>query len=271
MKYLIIPAVLVTVLLSFSLLYVDNSPLVDSLRRFPVHLGEAGINVQTNTGHTFNTLTENGSNGIMLSKNRVLDGGDDDSTIRMEIWRHPIGRHFVSVTSYRASGNSRGSREVPFNGNQQPAAMSSHNYLLSSLCSDPLCTQFLSEKDLANFTACKKRTETAFSKMLARQKIEQVDSFSPVSHKTTRFSHGLLQASGECRFMNGSGRSPVGLVSFPGSGNTWVRGLLQKATTICTGESHTLVLQEVPFKYCVPRYQHWYFLCEVLRQSIILH
>jgi hypothetical protein len=27
----------------------------------------------------------------------------------------------------------------------------------------------------------------------------------------------------------------VGLVSFPGSGNTWVRGLLQKVTGICTG------------------------------------
>ena len=28
----------------------------------------------------------------------------------------------------------------------------------------------------------------------------------------------------------------VGLVSFPGSGNTWVRHLLQLATGICTGE-----------------------------------
>lgn len=27
----------------------------------------------------------------------------------------------------------------------------------------------------------------------------------------------------------------VGLVSYPGSGNTWVRGLLQKVTGICTG------------------------------------
>ena len=31
------------------------------------------------------------------------------------------------------------------------------------------------------------------------------------------------------------GRVPVALVSTPGSGNTWVRGLLEMATGICTG------------------------------------
>ena len=40
---------------------------------------------------------------------------------------------------------------------------------------------------------------------------------------------------GACRFMNGYGRLPVALASFPGSGNTWVRGLLEKITGICTG------------------------------------
>ena len=38
-----------------------------------------------------------------------------------------------------------------------------------------------------------------------------------------------------CKFMKGPSRDPVGLVSVPGSGNTWVRGLLEKATGICTG------------------------------------
>lgn len=41
--------------------------------------------------------------------------------------------------------------------------------------------------------------------------------------------------SGTCRFMNGTNRDIVGLVSFPGSGNTWVRGLIQTVTGICTG------------------------------------
>ena len=44
-------------------------------------------------------------------------------------------------------------------------------------------------------------------------------------------------APGECHFMNGTKRAAVAVVSFPGSGNTWVRGLLQQATGVCTGRS----------------------------------
>ena len=40
---------------------------------------------------------------------------------------------------------------------------------------------------------------------------------------------------GPCHFINGSRRAPVALASFPGSGNTWVRGLLEMATGVCTG------------------------------------
>ena len=39
----------------------------------------------------------------------------------------------------------------------------------------------------------------------------------------------------ECQFMNRTNRLSVPLVSLPGSGNTWTRGLLEKATGICTG------------------------------------
>ena len=38
-----------------------------------------------------------------------------------------------------------------------------------------------------------------------------------------------------CKFRDGQQHLPVALVSVPGSGNTWVRGLLEKATGICTG------------------------------------
>ncbi len=41
--------------------------------------------------------------------------------------------------------------------------------------------------------------------------------------------------SGKCHFMNGKFRAPVALASPSGSGNTWVRGLLEQATGICTG------------------------------------
>ena len=46
---------------------------------------------------------------------------------------------------------------------------------------------------------------------------------------------------GKCHFMNGTNRAAVALVSFPGSGNTWVRGLLEQATGVCTGRSVCLV------------------------------
>ena len=42
--------------------------------------------------------------------------------------------------------------------------------------------------------------------------------------------------SSKCCFMDGSKRAAVALVSHPGSGNTWIRGLLEKATGVCTGK-----------------------------------
>lgn len=39
----------------------------------------------------------------------------------------------------------------------------------------------------------------------------------------------------DCLFLHTTHRQPIGLASFPGSGNTWVRGLLQKVTGYCTG------------------------------------
>ena len=44
----------------------------------------------------------------------------------------------------------------------------------------------------------------------------------------------------KCRFMNGTHRAAVALASCPGSGNTWVRGLLEQATGICTGECYSV-------------------------------
>ena len=42
--------------------------------------------------------------------------------------------------------------------------------------------------------------------------------------------------TGPCHFINGTRRAAVALASFPGSGNTWVRGLLEKTTGVCTGK-----------------------------------
>lgn len=71
-------------------------------------------------------------------------------------------------------------------------------------CADPLCYEYLSSEDQKSFAYCLKRSS-------------------------------LKKETATCRFMNGTGRPPVALASFPGSGNTWVRGLLQRATGVCTG------------------------------------
>ena len=39
----------------------------------------------------------------------------------------------------------------------------------------------------------------------------------------------------KCRFVERTGRNTVALVSLPGSGNTWVRGILETTTGICSG------------------------------------
>ena len=63
---------------------------------------------------------------------------------------------------------------------------------------------------------------------------------------------------GECRFMKGEGRAAVALASLPGSGNTWVRGLLEKATGICTGECLIIIMtvgmgfiMNLPMQLCI--------------------
>ena len=55
-------------------------------------------------------------------------------------------------------------------------------------------------------------------------------------NRVRRVEHimGLIKNS-DCSFLPEAGRAPVALASGEGSGNTWTRGLLEKATGICTG------------------------------------
>ena len=77
-------------------------------------------------------------------------------------------------------------------------------------CQDSLCYEFLTQTtERETFSACLQKTKV---------------------------HAGAHMVNGSCHFMNGTGRPAVALASFPGSGNTWVRGLLEKATGVCTGE-----------------------------------
>ena len=78
--------------------------------------------------------------------------------------------------------------------------------LLDEDCKDDMCMQFLSQNDRDAFDLCTARSQVK----------------PHLGNKS-------------CHFMNPAFRDPVALVSYPGSGNTWVRGLLERATGICTG------------------------------------
>ena len=92
---------------------------------------------------------------------------------------------------------------------QLNAKLVSPTATLPPQCSDPLCTQYLVPYGWSEFNKCYQHS--------------------------MRKSHQKLPLLNKCRFMNGTNRAPVALASLPGSGNTWVRGLLEQATGICTG------------------------------------
>ena len=63
----------------------------------------------------------------------------------------------------------------------------------------------------------------------------------------------------KCNFMDGSRRRPVALASAEGSGNTWIRGLLEKATGTCTG-----------FLYCDFMMRKEGFIGEMIKSGSVL-
>ena len=72
-------------------------------------------------------------------------------------------------------------------------------------CRNAYCSEFLSKVDSVRFKYCSNITTGQFDQIT------------------------------QCNFINQTNRRPVALVSFPGSGNTWVRGLIHASTGICTG------------------------------------
>ena len=80
-----------------------------------------------------------------------------------------------------------------------------------SKCNDKYCLEYLSQRERHAFEECTQRTAAAKDRL------------------------GNIQSDDTCHFQNGTNRHPVALASFPGSGNTWMRGILQKITGICTG------------------------------------
>lgn len=83
-------------------------------------------------------------------------------------------------------------------------------------CRKPHCAEFLSRAD----------------------EIRQRSCYNEIAKNHRGVPPKQLQSmvlENDCNFMNGGKRDPVALASAEGSGNTWIRGLLEKVTGICTG------------------------------------
>ena len=110
-----------------------------------------------------------------------------------------------SVDDSTSTGSTSGKQSS--NHHHKKPLLHGSSLLPQPVCSDPLCTEFLSTEDKNRFNSCVQKVE----------------------------SHKGHPEEGHCRFMPQTHRAPVALASFPGSGNTWLRGLLETATGICTG------------------------------------
>ena len=110
----------------------------------------------------------------------------------------------VTDLSVEPSSSSPGHKQIPESAAAMLQFLQVHN------CTEPHCMDYLTSFDKKCYEYCLKKGQ------------------SKSVHDT-----GM---HGECRFMKGEGRAAIALASLPGSGNTWVRGLLEKATGICTGE-----------------------------------
>lgn len=122
----------------------------------------------------------------------------------------------VSVTPKHSQQSKVDSLQVPMLNNRgdfQNLKSKAAQDLMSRIkvrCRDNICSEFVTKADKPHFDYCIKKTWKARS--LYREPQDSV-----------------------CRFIDGTGRHPIALASFPGSGNTWVRGLIQGVTGLCTG------------------------------------
>ena len=107
----------------------------------------------------------------------------------------------------RSTTGSTSGRQTSMHSPHKKLLLHGSSLLPEPKCSDPLCTEFLTDEDKHNFKSCLQKVE------LHRGTVEE----------------------GSCRFMSQTHRAPVALASYPGSGNTWLRGLLETASGICTG------------------------------------
>ena len=134
--------------------------------------------------------------------------GNDSSKLNDK--RHILGPYIMSKEEFARQATARqatATTSPPPTTHHYHPTLSNTSHLLPK-CAHPPCLQYLTDTERAVFNKC------------------AVPRHS--SHITPQC---------QCWFKEGRGNKRVALVSLPGSGNTWVRGLLEKATGLCTGET----------------------------------
>lgn len=124
------------------------------------------------------------------------------SAMKRLIHHHKVNSQQGNRSRHHTVANMTSIKLVPTS--QQMAI--SHNALCPHPSSHSQCIEFLSHTELAMYKDCQ-----------------------------ARMAKWHIGKECQCQFMNTSGHSQVALVSLPGSGNTWLRGLLERATGVCTG------------------------------------
>lgn len=171
----------------------------------------SSLPVWLNTSHTASTTTRSPLSTTSITTQHQQSTATRDLAVPSQ-YPTPEGRQSELLPS------SSSKPQVHFIQIPKPAAsmLQFSHWGPTTYCKLPHCMDYFSYLDKLCHDYCQKKQRTHLP-----------------SH-----SRGMY---GDCRFMNGNRRAAVALASLPGSGNTWIRGLLEKATGICTGERNMII------------------------------
>ena len=131
-----------------------------------------------------------------------------DSTVNLAIGpdgtcrREPTPDYMKLIPNFK-----QGPKQPSLPMRQDKLKRSTPSLIQTTGCKDSICSEHLSMTDRSHYCSC----------------LDIV------------LGANIVPQPSRCKFIHGKYRDPVALVSLPGSGNTWIRGMLESLTGICTG------------------------------------
>lgn len=174
---------------------------VSSIKEFPVTIARSSYPLERALEKPVHSGLAGGAREETLSTSAAMEmsqriGTYDKTKSVTTVVEHMEGRTLDRTSSRSTSQSDNKSEELPSRD--------------ASPCLDDWCTSYLQKSSFLCYELCNTIAEIEMSR------------------KSTDIPK-------RCKFRRVDGHDPVALVSVPGSGNTWVRGLLEKATGVCTG------------------------------------